>query len=240
MSLKIFFLLSLIISSVSLMAQKHVGGYGKGFVGLTFNGFPGLENRLSDNQLFGSQAQVPHFGSVVGGGGFGFRGKGWVVGTGGFRARGFAYESDKGRIEAELSMFTIQTGYVVADLGKHILFPYLGLGRGTSWLNLINRSGHPMIIDENHRIDNDEAHRYYLKSFTADLGFSFMRLRYDPTHDHGGFTMGIDAGMVIHFPQTKWKYEVTHDVVNGLPAGMPYRFYVRFFVGGIFRKPVLN
>lgn len=228
----------LIIISSNLLAQKHSGGYGKGFFGITFNGVPMMDSKLSEEGLFGRGAQTPVSGTVIGGGGFGFRGNGWVLGTGGFRARGFAFDNERGSIESELSMFTIQAGYIIADKGRNILFPYLGLGRGTSWLNLMNRSGHPMAIDENQIIGNNEARRYYLKSFTADLGISFMRLRYDPGHDHGGFTVGMDAGVVFHLPRSKWKYEVTDEIVNGLPATNPYRFYIRIFVGGIFRKPL--
>lgn len=213
------------------------------------NVFVSVGNAFSNVNLLNERFDSTKYDAIAG--------HGFSIGVGGYvpygralfgaeyHAADFGFESTgTGRTNKMNSSYWMGTvGYAVYTTWHFNVLGFLGVGMGTTKLNVSDRNGGPTVATNIDPLFNDVLNNPGFSStltgsysvFQPGIGVDYLILRTDKSQV--GFTVGVRLGTTISPHRTSWTYEGRN--VVGAPDAGPVGSFVRltFGVGGFKLAP---
>lgn len=234
-------LLYILIIPAFLFAQKEER-YGKNFkfkygimghylAGMSYTSNQGIEKELQKS--FGNTLSLSRTGYCTGGGGSVLFRSGLIVGgKGGLSKFSYSY-TDSALVRTSDRWGFINLGIAVFNKNQFLLYPYLGLGWGSSDITVKNESVRPQNLhfDKNMPLQAGEARKYTSRTPVFEAGFSFNYL----IAQEFGIMLGLDTGMYYLADISEWRQAGRE--VSGLRTNNLMNTYVKMRIGiGLFDK----
>ncbi|MFN3939077.1 MAG: hypothetical protein ACK4IY_00730 [Chitinophagales bacterium] len=236
--MKKFILIACMIQQTMNIQSQSVqytgGGYGNFFVGPSYLSIPTLHEYLKEEQILGASASYNAISTMIGGEGFGMKGR-FIIGGGGFGSGPINVASPKGKAEINAGGGYFKTGYVLIP-GKAAFFAtHLGIGWGGYSVKITNNTPDQEIYFNPAKpaIPLD-IRNYYFGGTIFDPGVSVQTIAFGDTQENssGGFMLGIHMGCIITIPLGDW-YSGTDMVLGYIPLpGVLYNPYLKITIGG--------
>jgi hypothetical protein len=199
--------------------------------GLSYTSNQNIEKELQKS--FGNTLSLSKTGyNTGGGGGILFRSGLILGGKGGVSRFNFSY-TDSVSVRTSDNWGLINLGVAVINKNRFLLYPYIGMGWGSSNITVKNETITPQNLhfDKNMPLQSGEARKYSSRTPIFEAGLSANYL----IAEEFGIMLGLDAGMYYMADISEWKQSSRE--VSGLRTNNLMNMYLQLRVGiGVFDK----
>lgn len=214
--------------------QYTGGGHGYFFMGPSYISMPAIQDYFKESQVLGPTVSYSEISTIIGGEGFGMKGR-FLIGGGGYGTGPFNATSEKGKAEVFGGGGYFKAGYVLAPGRSAFFATHIGVGWGGYTVKITNNTPDQEIyFNPAKPAISQDIRDYSFGGTLFDPGFSFQTMAFGDANDNtsGGFMLGINLGCAITLPMGDW-YSGSDLVLGNIPLpGILYNPYLKITIGG--------
>src|SRR5687767_171431 len=177
------------------------GGFGYAAMGPFFGDLSTLETALRGEDGLGASYGIGRAGFTLGGGGGAVLGGHLWLGGKGFGLLTAPFVNARGEAVLSGGGGGGEIGYVLART-RMLIIPFFGIGGFGYGLEVTNRTGQPMPLQEVVSLSPGESRHFKAGFLTVELGVKIKRLLFS---GRGGFMGGLEVGVLRSLSTAPWK-----------------------------------